>query len=297
MSESGQGVWQKFRNTVGHSAELAISIALISVCITVGLVALVMNYSSEEPATSPTRTPSTATAPAAASAPAPGTAAADSEKESEAVEKMREQLSSTLLEAAQLRRREAEARTRQNELERQRETERRAAIRARQQNDIERRGAKEAARREAQRAQAQRSRQELRQQGTRENPQETDEDLNEILSLLEEPDESETVSARPVSAPSSGQLSREAAVDWDSCDPPSYPRASRRAGDEGVVVMRFSLDARGNVLSSTIRQSSGHERLDEAALSAISKCDFRPAEVNGNSVAAPLELRFTWRLE
>lgn len=48
-----------------------------------------------------------------------------------------------------------------------------------------------------------------------------------------------------------------------------YPKLARRMGEEGRVVVEFSLDASGAVSSVRIKQSSGSARLDEAALQAV----------------------------
>lgn len=46
---------------------------------------------------------------------------------------------------------------------------------------------------------------------------------------------------------------------------PPYPDLARRLGEEGVVTLRITLDARGVITNVDIKQSSGHERLDAAA--------------------------------
>ena len=48
-----------------------------------------------------------------------------------------------------------------------------------------------------------------------------------------------------------------------------YPRLSRRMMEQGKVVVEFSVDASGAVSGVQIKQSSGSERLDEAALQAV----------------------------
>ncbi|MGD9888640.1 MAG: TonB family protein [Halothiobacillaceae bacterium] len=48
-----------------------------------------------------------------------------------------------------------------------------------------------------------------------------------------------------------------------------YPKMARRNGEEGKVVVEFSLDASGAVSNVQIKQSSGSERLDEAAVQAV----------------------------
>jgi protein TonB len=57
----------------------------------------------------------------------------------------------------------------------------------------------------------------------------------------------------------------------------NYPRAARRAGIEGRTIVRFLIDARGNVLSVELASSSGHEILDNAALEAARSVKHVPA--------------------
>lgn len=49
----------------------------------------------------------------------------------------------------------------------------------------------------------------------------------------------------------------------------TYPRLSRRMGEEGRVVVEFRLGSNGEVLHVRVKESSGSERLDEAALQAV----------------------------
>lgn len=48
-----------------------------------------------------------------------------------------------------------------------------------------------------------------------------------------------------------------------------YPPLSRRMGEEGRVVVEFKLGSNGEVLHVRVKESSGRERLDEAALQAV----------------------------
>lgn len=54
------------------------------------------------------------------------------------------------------------------------------------------------------------------------------------------------------------------------------PRASMRQ-IEGTVLVAFELDASGKVLARSIERSSGHDILDEAALSLIDRASPMPA--------------------
>jgi TonB family protein len=89
----------------------------------------------------------------------------------------------------------------------------------------------------------------------------------------------------------------EASIDWNSCRQPDYPNRSKDRGEQGIVTLLFSLDANGDVLDGTIKQSSGSDRLDEAALRAIRKCHFKPATVDGEAVASRTTVRFRWKLD
>jgi protein TonB len=48
-----------------------------------------------------------------------------------------------------------------------------------------------------------------------------------------------------------------------------YPKLARRLQEEGRVVVAFSVDAQGRLVDVHVKQSSGSERLDEAALQAV----------------------------
>ncbi|MDP3539210.1 MAG: energy transducer TonB [Azonexus sp.] len=47
---------------------------------------------------------------------------------------------------------------------------------------------------------------------------------------------------------------------------PTYPSQSRRLGETGVAILRLELKDTGRVDSATVKASSSHSRLDEAAL-------------------------------
>jgi len=50
-----------------------------------------------------------------------------------------------------------------------------------------------------------------------------------------------------------------------------YPRASRRLGEEGMVVVSFVIQRNGELTDLSIVESSGHRRLDEAALKTLQR--------------------------
>lgn len=77
----------------------------------------------------------------------------------------------------------------------------------------------------------------------------------------------------------------------------TYPSVSRRLNEAGVVVVRVLIDRNGGAAQVRVHKSSGHDRLDEAALDAVRGALFRPYTENG--VPAPayalIPIRFELR--
>jgi periplasmic protein TonB len=78
---------------------------------------------------------------------------------------------------------------------------------------------------------------------------------------------------------------------------PIYPAASRRAGEEGTGVYRVLVDANGRPLEVSVLQSSGHPRLDEAALVAVKKWTFSPAMQAGQGVQSWTRVQVKFELK
>jgi protein TonB len=66
---------------------------------------------------------------------------------------------------------------------------------------------------------------------------------------------------------------------------PHYPRQSRLAHEQGLVVLRVLIDESGRVRDIDIYRSSGHPRLDQEARDAVAKALFKPYRDGG--VARP----------
>ncbi|MEX2201185.1 MAG: TonB family protein [Dongiaceae bacterium] len=78
---------------------------------------------------------------------------------------------------------------------------------------------------------------------------------------------------------------------------PDYPWASRRAGEQGRVVLRVEVSAGGIVEAIGIADSSGHRRLDNAALEAVRHWRFEPARIGDQAIATTVNVPVTFRLE
>jgi protein TonB len=77
---------------------------------------------------------------------------------------------------------------------------------------------------------------------------------------------------------------------------PAYPHEARRLGKEGLVILKLSLEASGEVGAIEVLQSAGHG-MDEAARKAVQQSRFRAATRGGRPVGcqAILPVRFTLR--
>ena len=75
-------------------------------------------------------------------------------------------------------------------------------------------------------------------------------------------------------------------ADYLNNPPPVYPALSRRMGEEGKVVLRVFVSEQGLPGTVQVRTSSGHSRLDEAALNTVRSWRFVPARRGNAPVGA-----------
>ncbi|MEO5362111.1 MAG: energy transducer TonB [Magnetococcus sp. DMHC-8] len=77
---------------------------------------------------------------------------------------------------------------------------------------------------------------------------------------------------------------------------PVYPAFARRQGTEGVVLLSVEVDSTGLPLTVALKQSSGHELLDRAALQAVQQWRFVPAQRGGAPVRAQVDVPIRFQL-
>lgn len=78
---------------------------------------------------------------------------------------------------------------------------------------------------------------------------------------------------------------------------PVYPPASRRLDEQGVVRLRVMVDERGRPREVQIVKSSGFDRLDEAAVTAVRRWQFSPAMQAAGAVTAWTQVNVVFRLD
>ncbi len=77
---------------------------------------------------------------------------------------------------------------------------------------------------------------------------------------------------------------------------PDYPRAARRRGIEGRLLLRVAVSAAGQAEKIEVIESSGHELLDRAAEQAVWKWRFEPGRRAGIPVSATIDVPVVFRL-
>lgn len=76
-----------------------------------------------------------------------------------------------------------------------------------------------------------------------------------------------------------------------------YPRASQDENEEGTVKLSIIVEANGSVSEVKVTQSTGHTRLDAAAVRTARSAGYRPKSVNGTPVRSRFNTSYTFRLE
>jgi periplasmic protein TonB len=76
-----------------------------------------------------------------------------------------------------------------------------------------------------------------------------------------------------------------------------YPRLSKRLGEAGVVMLRIFIDEAGRVRDAQVIRTSGHPRLDDAAMAAVQKARFKPPSENGQAVSGYAQVPVDFQLE
>jgi protein TonB len=79
--------------------------------------------------------------------------------------------------------------------------------------------------------------------------------------------------------------------------PPVYPRSLISKNVGGRVLVAATVDANGTVTDTSIRQSSGHAALDQAAIDAVSKWKFKPGVRSGRRATATCVVPFNFEVK
>lgn len=78
--------------------------------------------------------------------------------------------------------------------------------------------------------------------------------------------------------------------------PPRYPAASRKAREDGRVLLRVVVGVDGRAKEISVIQSSGYARLDDSAVDAVRRWRFFPARKEGELAEGSLEVPISFSL-
>lgn len=271
---AASGSWfSRLLAAVGGSAEYAVALALVSVCVIVGAAFWLMG---PQEVAAPLKQTAIAPAPAVVADPARATKS----DEQAAVKEWQKRLSGDLAQTEARRKQQlAQDEQRRREAQAQRE---RAAETARARTDrekIQTRAAVEGLKASTAKPQTPPASSAPAAPAIAPVPRE-----NTVVALARRPSPAAPVVLTPAS------------LDQSSCKQPAYPSKSKRMGEEGTVVLQFDVDAQGGVTGSRIAESSTFETLDRTALESLSKCRFKPATRNGVAESATTQVDYVWRL-
>jgi periplasmic protein TonB len=78
--------------------------------------------------------------------------------------------------------------------------------------------------------------------------------------------------------------------------PAAYPKISRSRGHSGTVVVRATASEEGKIIKAEVEQSSGHQELDDSALTAMKASSCKPFYELGKPVSRLYKLPFVFAI-
>lgn len=107
-----------------------------------------------------------------------------------------------------------------------------------------------------------------------------------------------TAAASPSPAPAPARIELPSSdADYLHNPKPPYPALSKRLGEQGKVLVRTLIGADGLAKEASIKQSSGFDRLDQAALATALKWRYVPGKRAGVPEAMWFNVPFTFVIE
>lgn len=81
-----------------------------------------------------------------------------------------------------------------------------------------------------------------------------------------------------------------------TCGQRYYPAIALRLNQEGTTVLAFKITADGSVTDISVAESSGHDSLDQAAITCAQNWQYKPAMQNGANIEVPWKASVKWSL-
>jgi len=88
-----------------------------------------------------------------------------------------------------------------------------------------------------------------------------------------------------------------AEIQIEQSPPPTYPVAAMRRGESGIAMVRVDVGTDGTPNNVSIDTGSGSRELDRAALEAVRKWHFKPAQRDGQAIASSVVVPVEFKLQ
>lgn len=85
--------------------------------------------------------------------------------------------------------------------------------------------------------------------------------------------------------------------DLATCAMPVYPPEAKANQEEGTTTLAILVGKDGMVHDARVTKSSGHARLDAAALTALKTCHYSVATVDGQPVEIWSPIAYVWTMD
>lgn len=114
-----------------------------------------------------------------------------------------------------------------------------------------------------------------------------------ITSTMEKQQETVKTTTRP----SQGTIRTKSKPGYFQNRPPKYPPLAKQMHQEGFVMLMVEVDRKGMAVKVEVKQSSGYQLLDRAALEAVRHWKFQPERIGDIPIESKVTIPIRFRLE
>lgn len=118
-------------------------------------------------------------------------------------------------------------------------------------------------------------------------------EVKSITSTMEK--QQETIKTMP--RPSQETISTKSKPGYFQNRPPKYPPLAKQMHQEGLVLLMVEVDRKGMAVKVEVKQSSGYQLLDQAALEAVRRWKFQPERIGDIPFESKVTIPIRFRLE
>jgi protein TonB len=97
--------------------------------------------------------------------------------------------------------------------------------------------------------------------------------------------------------PSQGTIRTKSNPGYFQNQPPKYPQLAKQMHQEGLVTLMVEVDQKGMPVKVEVKQSSGYQLLDRAALEAVRRWRFQPERIGDIPIESKVTVPIRFRLE